>query len=161
MEASSSTGRYDSVRYGERAPGAKNWNDMYLSSRSAAFGSLLKRYLFQGAFFQFQRYKAYEDACRIRARLLADMEKVTSQADFLLFPASSGSSAGKPAALADTYEQFALTAFANVTGQPALYLPPPPDAAQSGFQLAGPRLSDARLLALCEHILKTREGGKQ
>ena len=49
VEASSAAGRYDSVRYGERAPGAKNWNEMYLASRGAAFGTLLKSFLFQGA----------------------------------------------------------------------------------------------------------------
>ena len=160
VEASSSAGRYDSVRYGQRAPGAKNWNDMYLLSRSAAFGPLLKGYLFQGAFFQFERYDAYEDACRIRARLLTDMQRLTSQADFLVFPAVNCAPSGAPSSLADTYAQFASMAFANVTGQPALYLPPAPGAAHPGFQLAGPRLSDARLLALGEHLLNMRQGGK-
>lgn len=159
VEASSCAGRYDAVRYGQRAPGAKNWNDMYLTSRGAAFGTLLKSYLFQGAFFQFQHYKAYDDACRIRARLLADMERLTSQAHFLILPAVNGAPFGASASLADTYAQFALTAFANVTGQPALYLPPASEA-QSGFQLAGPRLSDARLIALGEHLLNMRQGGK-
>lgn len=160
VEASSCAGRYDSVRYGQRAPGAKNWNDMYLLSRSAAFGPLLKGYLFQGAFFQFERYDAYEDACRIRARLLTDMQRLTSQADFLVFPAVNCAPSGAPSSLADTYAQFASMAFANVTGQPALYLPPAPGAAHPGFQLAGPRLSDARLLALGEHLLNMRQGGK-
>ena len=159
VEASSCAGRYDSVRYGQRAPGAKNWNDMYLLSRGAAFAPLLKSYLFQGAFFQFERYGAYEDACRIRAHLLTDMQWLTSQADFLVFPAVSCAPSGAPALLADTYAQFASTAFANVTGQPALYLPPASDVAQSGFQLVGPRLSDARLLALGEHLLNMRRGG--
>jgi len=160
VEASSCAGRYDSVRYGQRAPGAKNWNDMYLLSRGAAFGPLIKSYLFQGAFFQFERYGAYEDACRIRARLLADMQRLTSQADYLVVPAVDCAPSGAPASLADTYAQFASTAFANVTGQPALYLPPAPDGAHSGFQLAGPRLSDASLLALGEHLLNVRQGGK-
>jgi aspartyl-tRNA(Asn)/glutamyl-tRNA(Gln) amidotransferase subunit A len=160
VEASSSAGRYDSVRYGQRAAGAKNWNDMYLLSRGAAFGPLLKGYLFQGSFFQFERYKAYEDTCRIRARLLADMQQLTSQVDFLVLPAVNYTPSGAPASLADTYAQFASTAFANVTGQPALYLPPAPGAAQSGFQIAGQRLSDARLLALGEHLLNMRRGGK-
>ena len=159
VEASSCAGRYDSVRYGQRAPGAKNWNDMYLLSRGAAFGPLMKSYLFQGAFFQFERYGAYEDACRIRARLLTDMQRLTSQADYLLLPAVDWAPSGAPALLADTYAQFASTAFANVTGQPALYLPPASDAAHSGFQLAGPRLSDALLLALGEHLLNVRQGG--
>jgi aspartyl-tRNA(Asn)/glutamyl-tRNA(Gln) amidotransferase subunit A len=160
VEASSSAGRYDSVRYGQRAAGAKNWNDMYLLSRSAAFGPLLKSYLFQGSFFQFERYKAFQDACRIRARLLADMQRLTSQADFLVFPAVDCAPSDAPASLSDTYTQFATTVFANVTGQPALYLPPAPGLTRTGFQLAGPRLSDARLLALGEHLLNMRTGGK-
>ena len=157
VEASSCAGRYDSVRYGRRAPGARSWNDMYLSSRGAAFGPLLKSYLLQGAFFQFERYGAYEDACRIRARLAADMQRLTKEADFLVLPAPEDA-AGEPASLADLYDRFALTAFANVTGQPVLYLPPAGDAA-AGVQLTGPRLSDARLLALGEHLLNLRRGG--
>lgn len=159
VEASSCTGRYDAVRYGRRAAGAKNWNEMYLASRGAAFGPLLKSYLFQGAFFQFQRYAAFEDACRIRARLVADMQRLASKADFLMLPAESGVLPADSASLADTYQQFALTLFANVTGQPALFLPPA-EKAQSGFQLSGSRLADARLLALGEHLLNLRRGGK-
>jgi aspartyl-tRNA(Asn)/glutamyl-tRNA(Gln) amidotransferase subunit A len=160
VEASSCAGRYDSVRYGQRTPGAKNWNEMYLLSRGAAFGPLLKSYLIQGAYFQFENYAAYENACRIRARLVADMRRLTLQADFLVFPAADGAASDGPALLSDTYAQFASTAFANVTGQPALCLPPASGAAQSGFQLAGPRLSDARLLALGEHLLNLRRGGQ-
>lgn len=159
VEASSCAGRYDSVRYGQRAPGARNWNDMYLLSRGAAFGPLLKSYLFQGAFFQFERYGAYEDACRIRARLLADMQRLTSETEFLVLPMVDIAGSGDTALLTDTYAQFASTAFANVTGQPALYLPPAEGAAHPGFQLAGPRLSDARLLALGEHLMNIRRGG--
>ena len=159
VEASSAAGRYDSVRYGERAPGAKNWNEMYLASRGASFGTLLKSFLFQGAFFQFQRYTAYEDACRIRARLVADMKNLTGEVDFLALPVSGGASDPNPATLDETYRQFACTAFANVTGQPALVLPPA-SKGQAPLQLAGPRLSDAGLLSLGEHLLKLREGGK-
>jgi aspartyl-tRNA(Asn)/glutamyl-tRNA(Gln) amidotransferase subunit A len=160
VEASSCAGRYDSVRYGSRPAGAKNWNEMYLLARGAAFGPLLKSYLFQGAFFQFENYEAYEDACRIRARLLADVPRMTAQTDFLMLPAVDGATVGAAASLADTYAQFACTLFANVTGQPALYLPPGSGAAQAGFQLAGPRLCDGRLLALGEHLLSLRQGGK-
>jgi aspartyl-tRNA(Asn)/glutamyl-tRNA(Gln) amidotransferase subunit A len=159
VEASSSTGRYDSVRYGQRAPGVKNWNEMYLLSRGAAFGPLLKSYLFQGAFFQYQRYEAFEDACRIRARLLTEMQRLTAQVDFMVFPAFSQASSEEPSSLSKTYTRFNATAFASVTGQPALYLPPT-DAAQAGLQLAGARLGDTRLLALGEYLLNVRQGGQ-
>ncbi len=166
VEASSCAGRYDSVRYGPRSPGARHWNEMYLLSRGAAFGPLVKSYLFQGAFFQFERYGAFEDACRIRARLLAGMRQLTSHADVLLLPAGSGAreaapaeaaASGGPVSLADTYAEQASTLFANVTGQPALYLPPR-GGASAGFQLAGPRRGDARLLALGEYLLDRRGG---
>lgn len=159
VEASSCAGRYDSVRYGQRAPGAKNWNEMYLLSRNAAFSSLLKSYLFQGAYFQFERYAAFEDACRIRARLLTGMQHLYTQADYLVFPLFDTSLSTAVDTLASLYSQFTLTAFANVTGEPVLYLPPE-DAAGSGLQLSGPRLSDARLLAFGSHLLKIHQGGR-
>ncbi len=160
VEASSCAGRYDSVRYGERANGARNWNDMYLQSRAMAFGTLLKSYLFQGAFFQFERYSAYEDACRIRARLLKDMQRVASEVDFLVLPTVHPAASDAPVSLADTYLQFVFTSFANVTGQPALHLPPAQEKAYAGFQLAGPRRSDGRLLDLGERILAMRGKGE-
>ena len=159
VEASSCAGRYDSVRYGPRAPGARNWNEMYLLSRGAAFGPLLKSYLFQGAFFQFERYAAFEDACRIRGRLVKGMQRLAAEEEFLALPAGGCASGGAPTSLADLYAPFAWTAFANVTGQPALYLPGPAAAAGAGIQIAGPRLSDARLLALGELLLNARKGG--
>jgi len=159
VEASSCAGRYDSVRYGQRIPGARNWNEMYLLSRGAAFGPLVKSYLFQGAFFQFERYDAYENACRIRARLVKEMGGILSQVDFLVLPAASAASCGDPASITDLYARFSLTAFANVTGQPALYLPSATGEAQPGVQLVGPRLSDARLLDLGGHLLTMGKGG--
>ncbi|MFW6142625.1 MAG: amidase family protein [Desulfovermiculus sp.] len=159
VEASSCAGRYDSVRYGHREPGARNWNQMFLRSRGAAFGSLIKSYLFQGAYFQFERYQAYEDACRIRSRLVADMQRLFEQADFLLLPARTGSRAEPGSSLSDTYEQFADTLFANVSGQPVLYLPPAPGTNASGCQLAGPRRSDPQLLDLGEYVLNLRQRG--
>jgi aspartyl-tRNA(Asn)/glutamyl-tRNA(Gln) amidotransferase subunit A len=148
VEASSCAGRYDSVRYGPRAAGAKNWNEMYLSSREAAFGTPLKSYLLQGTFFQFERYEAFEDACRIRARLVREMSRLTAEVEFLALPL--GDALPSPA---DPYAGSALTLCANVTGQPALYLPPGPGDRQEGLQLLGPRLSDGRLLALAGLLL--------
>lgn len=157
VEASSCTGRYDSVRYGQRTPGAKNWNEMYLQSRGAAFGMLLKSFLFQGAFFQFERYSAYEDACRLRAQLVSEMQKLSEKADFLVFPTINPAASGTFDSLAEMYVQFAYTAFANVTGQPALHIP---SAVGAGLQLAAKRLDDGRLLDLGEYLLSHRQGGK-
>ena len=155
VEASSCAGRYDSVRYGKREPGAKNWNEMYLSSRGAAFGTLLKSYLIQGAYFQFEGYSAYENACRLRARLVNQMKSLTGHSDFIILPAINTAAAENSATLAETYAQFIYTAFANVTGQPALYLP---DKKAAGLQLTAARLADGRLLDMGEYLISG--GGK-
>jgi len=157
VEASSCAGRYDSVRYGQRVPGAKNWNEMYLQSRGAAFGTLLKSYLFQGAFFQFEKYDAYDDACRIRARLVKEMQTVAGQADALILPTVNPAADLQKDSLADLYAQFAYTAFANVTGRPALHIP---GANGAGVQLSAKRLNDGRLLSLGQYLLSHRQGGK-
>ncbi len=156
VEASSCAGRYDSVRYGRRVPGTKSWNEMYLLARGAAFGPRLKSYLLSGAFFQFERYQAFESACRIRTRLLAEMQRLAAQVDALVLPAPPPAAPGT--SLAETYAGFAATLFANVTGQPALVLPPP-RAGGVGLQLTGARRSDGRLLALGECLLGLRKGG--
>lgn len=159
VEASSCAGRYDSVRYGQRIPGTRNWNEMFILSRGAAFGPLLKSYLFQGAFFQFERYSSYENACRIRARLIKEMQQIAAQVDFLVFPTVKYCPSDEPLPLEETCAQFALTAFANVSGQPALYLPASHDS-HSGFQLVGPAFSDARVLSLGEHLMNLRQGDR-
>jgi aspartyl-tRNA(Asn)/glutamyl-tRNA(Gln) amidotransferase subunit A len=153
VEASSSAGRYDSVRYGVRAPGAGNWNDMYLESRREAFGLVVKSYLLQGAFFQFKRYGAYEDACRIRARLLLGMDRLLGEADLLVLPAPGA--APRAGRLGEVLASFDLSMFANVTGQPVLCLPAG-ERGGAGFQLAGARRGDARVLEAGERLLNLR-----
>jgi len=173
VEASSATGRYDSVRYGPRAPGAKNWNEMYLLSRGADFDTLLKSYLIQGAFFQFESCEAFQDACRLRARLVGEVQRLLSEVDFLALPTvldGVASVAGASILLDATYTAFSSTLFANVTGQPVLYMPPGPATEMGaaagaaggacGLQLAGPRLSDGSLLALGEYLQSTGRGGE-
>ena len=72
VEASSSAGKYDSVRYGHRSDSGRNWNEMYIHSRGESFGRLIKEYLFQGGYFQYQNYNAFVDACRERTRLIRE-----------------------------------------------------------------------------------------
>lgn len=82
VEASSSAGKYDSVRYGHRAAAAENWNEMYLKSRAESFGPIVKSYLFQGAYFQFENFTAFTNAGRVRRRLcreIGELEEIVDQ----------------------------------------------------------------------------------
>jgi len=163
-EASSSAGKYDGVRYGHRAEGVENWNEMYLESRAEAFGPLVKAYLFQGAYFQFEDYPAFEAACRIRGRLLRQTESLFGRVDMLALPLRGPKPDATTAGTVDeVYDAFALTLLANVTGQPSLGLPGVPcGEVDLGLQLVGRALEDATLLSygagLWEGMSRERKG---
>lgn len=162
VEASSSAGKFDGVRYGRRSALGKNWNDMYLNTRAESFGPLIKPFLFQGAYFQFQNYAAFENACRIRGRLVRAVDNLLGQVDLIVLPTRPSASDPKRAATIEaTYAAFALTLPANVTGHPVLQVPNPGLAADqdAGLQLIGRRLDDGRLLSIGLQLSSaTREG---
>jgi aspartyl-tRNA(Asn)/glutamyl-tRNA(Gln) amidotransferase subunit A len=163
-EASSSAGRYDGVRYGRRAASAKNWNEMYLNSRGESFGLLIKKLLFQGAYFQFENYPAFENACRIRRRLIRDNEQLFQHIDFLAMPTRRlHHDPAKAATVSETYKAFLLTLSANVTGQPSLQIPSVclNSGADPGLQIISPRLGDARLLAAGMRISSVIHGARE
>jgi aspartyl-tRNA(Asn)/glutamyl-tRNA(Gln) amidotransferase subunit A len=161
VEASSSCGKYDGVRYGHRTATAKNWNDMYLKSRAECFGLLVKTYLFQGAYFQFENYAAFENASRIRARMVKDFDGLFTEVDVLVFPTRKWDS---PVATAqcvdDIYDVCSLTLPANVMGLPSMQIPGfvLDGNTDLGMQIIGARMSDARLLSLSIRLSQRAKG---
>lgn len=163
VEASSSAGKYDGVRYGHRARSTANWNEMYLKSRAESFGLFIKTYLFQGAYFQFENYSVFVDACRIRARLVKQMEALFDKADFLVLPTRpSGLNVENTATIDEVYDVFSLSLPANVTGLPAINIPGSllQGEIDLGLQMIGPRLSDAHLLSVAATLSHMTLGGK-
>ena len=152
-EASSSAGKYDGVRYGHRSKNSTHWNDMYLSTRQEAFGELIKSYLFQGAFFQFENYPAFEHACRLRNHLLRQTETLFENIDLIVSPVrQSRLEATRAETVDDIYDAFELTLPANVAGLPALSVPGFVMAGGTdlGLQITAPHLGDADLIRFAE-----------
>lgn len=156
VEASSSAGKYDGVRYGHRSASAKNWNDMYLNSRGEAFGSLIKAFLFQGAYFQFENYASFENACRIRHRLVRTVHDLLGNVDVLVLPTRRVDHDPADAhTIRQLYDAFSLTLLTNVTGQPTLQVPAVAvdGGVDTGLQLIGLRLDDTLLLSIGMKLL--------
>jgi aspartyl-tRNA(Asn)/glutamyl-tRNA(Gln) amidotransferase subunit A len=161
VEASSSCGKYDGVRYGHRTASAKNWNDMYLKTRAESFGALVKAYLFQGAYFQFENDAAFKNACRIRARLVKAINSLFAEVDVLAFPTRSRGTHDEPAKdMEDLYDAFVLTLPANVAGIPVVQIPGycTDGNADYGLQILGPRLGDGPLLSLAARLSHAAQG---
>jgi len=155
VEASSSAGKYDSVRYGHRAAGSKNWNEMYLNSRAESFGMPIKSYLFQGAYFQHENYNAFVDAARIRRRLSAGLDQALENADFIMLPTIRKAIDPFTAdTVNEIYDSFPWTPIANITGHPAITLPNMLTCKDMdlGMQIIGPRFKDANILSLSAQL---------
>lgn len=160
VEASSSCGKFDGVRYGHCASGSKNWNEMYLRSRGESFGPLLKAYLFQGAYFQFENYAAFERACSIRARLLNSSRELLNGVKLLILPTKRAAfEITRKETVEQVYGAFSFTLQANVTGQPALTLPGflPVRDGDLGLQMVGPPFGDELLLEVAGRLCPTKE----
>lgn len=163
VEASSSAGKYDSVRYGHRTSSSKNWNEMYLKSRAESFGLLVKTYLFQGAYFQFENYSAFENACRIRAKIVRQTDELLKKVNVLAFTTVRPDfNAGSANTINDVYDTFTLTLLANLTGLPSITLPGFLYNKQTdmGLQLIGTRLNDEKLLSIGSQLLHLSQGEK-
>jgi aspartyl-tRNA(Asn)/glutamyl-tRNA(Gln) amidotransferase subunit A len=161
VEASSSAGKYDGVRYGHRAESDNNWNDMYIQSRAESFGSLLKAYLLQGGYFQYKAYSDFENACRIRARVLQKTNDLFSKADFIVMPSRRRNVSDEPPrSIRDVYDIFIFSLYASLTGGPAVSVPGLLIANDTdiGFQIVGPIRGDVGVLSLASALTKRVNG---
>ena len=144
-EASSNLQRYDGIRYGYRAPEAKNLEEVYVKSRSQGFGDEVKRRIMLGTFsLSAGFYDAYfNKAAKVRRLISDDFTKVFKDYD-LIVGATGASTAFKIGAEIDDpktmYMNDVLTVPVNMAGLPAMSLPAgfsAEDGMPVGLQLIG------------------------
>ncbi|MGQ0793498.1 MAG: Asp-tRNA(Asn)/Glu-tRNA(Gln) amidotransferase subunit GatA [Deltaproteobacteria bacterium] len=89
-EASSNLARFDGVRYGFRAPTARNLKDMYFKTRAAGFGSEVKRRIMIGTYALSSGYydAYYLKAQRVRTLIKRDFDEAFGHVDVILTPTS-------------------------------------------------------------------------
>jgi aspartyl-tRNA(Asn)/glutamyl-tRNA(Gln) amidotransferase subunit A len=127
-EASSNLARFDGVRYGFRAKGARSLSEMYRRSRDQGFGSEVKRRIMLGTYALSAGYydAYYLKAQRVRTLLTRDFEEAFRKVDVIVGPTSPtpafklGEKVDDPLAmyLADIY-----TVTANLAGIPGISIP--------------------------------------
>jgi aspartyl-tRNA(Asn)/glutamyl-tRNA(Gln) amidotransferase subunit A len=87
-EASSNLARYDGVKYGFRAEGAKDLLDLYLKSRSQGFGAEVKRRIMLGTYALSAGYydAYYKKGQQVRTLIKRDFEEAFRAADVIVTP---------------------------------------------------------------------------
>jgi aspartyl-tRNA(Asn)/glutamyl-tRNA(Gln) amidotransferase subunit A len=127
-EASGNLARFDGVRYGYRAKGARTLSDMYRKSRDEAFGAEVKRRIMLGTYALSSGYydAYYLKAQRVRTLLTRDFETAFQKVDAIVTPTAPtpafklSEKADDPLAmyLADIY-----TVTADLAGVPGISVP--------------------------------------
>jgi aspartyl-tRNA(Asn)/glutamyl-tRNA(Gln) amidotransferase subunit A len=151
-EASSNLARFDGVRYGLRAEGAKDLLDMYTRTRHDGFGAEVKRRIMLGTYALSSGYydAYYGRAQRVRTLIAQDFTTAFAQVDLIVTPTAPtvafrlGEKTRDPWAM---YLNDYCTVPMSLAGIPAISIPCGLSAGLPvGFQIAGPVFSENRLL---------------
>jgi aspartyl-tRNA(Asn)/glutamyl-tRNA(Gln) amidotransferase subunit A len=151
-EASSNLARFDGVRYGLRAPDARDLLDMYTRTRHDGFGPEVKRRVMLGTYALSSGYydAYYGRAQRVRTKIAEDFSKAFAELDLIATPTAPtiafalGEKTGDPLAM---YLNDYCTVPMSLAGIPAISIPCGlSDGLPVGLQLAGPAFSENKLL---------------
>jgi aspartyl-tRNA(Asn)/glutamyl-tRNA(Gln) amidotransferase subunit A len=151
-EASSNLARYDGVKYGLRAPAARDLIDMYGKTRAAGFGAEVKRRIMLGTYaLSAGYYEAYYGkAQKVRTLVRNEFARAFERVDVVAGPMTPNV-AFKHGEKEDPVAMYMNDVFAvpaNLAGIPALSVPCGFSAAglPIGLQLVGKALDEATLL---------------
>ena len=152
-EASSNLARYDGVRYGLRvAPEGGSLADMYAATRSAGFGSEVKRRIMIGTYvLSAGFYDAYyTQAQKVRTLIAQDFAQAWEHCDVLLTPTapSAAFASGDKADPLEMYLNDVFTVPSSLAGLPAMSVPAglSESGLPLGLQVIGRPLDEAGVL---------------
>jgi aspartyl-tRNA(Asn)/glutamyl-tRNA(Gln) amidotransferase subunit A len=127
-EASSNLARYDGVRYGYRAEGARTLREMYRRTRQEGFGAEVKRRIMLGTYVLSAGYydAYYLKALKVRTLIERDFREAFTRCDLIVGPTSPtvafrlGEKTEDPLAM---YLSDIYTIMANLAAIPAISIP--------------------------------------
>ncbi|MGI5877857.1 MAG: Asp-tRNA(Asn)/Glu-tRNA(Gln) amidotransferase subunit GatA [Christensenellales bacterium] len=126
-EAGSNLSRFDGVRYGYRAQGAGDIDELYTRTRSEGFGAEVKRRILLGTYVLCAGYydEYYKKALRMRSLVKAGYEKALGSADILMTPTAPIPAFG----IGEKVDELSMcladicTVSVNIAGLPAISFP--------------------------------------
>ena len=160
-EASSNLARFDGIRYGYRSKNAKDFNDLYVKSRSEGFGSEVKRRIMMGTYvLSAGFYDAYfKKAQKARALIKKDFDEAFEKVDMIFTPVAPTPAFSLDAVKTplELYLEDIFTLSANLAGVPGLSIPAGiTEGLPVGIQLLGKYFDEGNLLAVGSAFEKIR-----
>ena len=127
-EASSNLGRFDGIRYGYRTENFENLRDIFINSRTEAFGEEVKRRIILGTYVLSSGYydAYYKKAQQVRTLVKKEFDKAFENYDVLITPTSPtvafniGQRSNNPL---EMYLADICTVSVNIAGLPGISIP--------------------------------------
>ena len=146
-EVTNNVSRYDGIKFGYRSPKYDDIDELYINSRTEAFGYLIKSVILFGSdTLSTDNYMpVYDKSLRVRRVISEYMYEVLGDVDAILLPACSKTVYNAEEVKAEpytAYEESIYTAPASITGLPVLVA--------EGVQLIGKPFSENSMLDLAE-----------
>ena len=165
-EASSNLARFDGVRYGYRADGYTDVDELYRLSRSDGFGEEVKRRILFGTLALSAEYSAdfYDAACNMRSLIANELQDTLMKYDVILMPTAPTAAYKKGEAKQlgfDASKDDIFCVIAALAGMPALSIPVNiTDGLPVGIQLLGRHFSEPLLYRIAASLEKyfSKEG---
>ncbi len=164
-EASSNLARYDGVKYGYSGNRDGNLHELYLSTRSAAFGKEVKRRIMLGTYvLSSGYYDAYYKRAKMLQRMIAqEFTSAFEGCDVIIAPVTPTSAFKLGEHTSDPLEMYAAdicTVTVNIAGLPAISVPcgTDTDGMPIGMQIIGSKFSESKLLGVAK-CYETAVGG--
>ncbi len=164
-EASSNLARYDGVKYGYSGNRDGNLTDLYLSTRSEAFGPEVKRRIMLGTYvLSSGYYDAYYKRAKMLQRMIAgEFAGAFEKCDVIATPTTPSTAFRLGEKASDPLEMYATdicTVTVNIAGLPGVSVPCGFGTGELpiGMQLIGPKFSESRLLGVAK-AYETAVGG--
>jgi aspartyl-tRNA(Asn)/glutamyl-tRNA(Gln) amidotransferase subunit A len=151
-EASSNLARFDGVRYGMRAEGARDLLEMYTRTRHDGFGAEVKRRIMLGTYALSSGYydAYYGRAQRVRTRISEDFARAFESVDVILTPTAPSVAFALGEKTKDPLSMYLndyCTVPMSLAGIPAISIPCGlSEGLPVGLQIAGPAFSENRIL---------------
>ncbi len=158
-EASANLARFDGVRYGQRIEG-ENLQDLYEKSRTAGFGTEVKRRILLGTFALSSGYydAYYGKAQKVRSLICHDYVQAFKDVDVIIMPTTPspafkiGEKIEDPIAM---YLNDLLTVGASLAGVAAISVPGPTQGLPVGIQLQANYFGENLLFEVGKEIENT------
>ena len=164
-EASSNLARFDGVRYGHRSEEAKELLDIYVKSRSEAFGEEVQRRIMLGTYVLSSGYydAYYKKAAQVRRLIREDYRKALEQCDVLVGPASPVTAWKVGEFTSDPLKMYLLDIYTislNLAGLPGISLPVGLGVESNmpvGLQILGKEFDEATLYSVASVLEKNTD----